>query len=262
MKYEPPKVSRHFKYDWQFAVDMSKLPLLRPASLVIGFMPLIAQASQPLFGIQIVSIPLSVWLTWWSSLSFIGSWIILKFKCPSLIQAYRHYGEFKDHEHSHRWIVWLFYNTITQLSSWQSIVQETLAKGLTVRVTDRKTADEYCVCPYLVKKEGQSPPKPFSVPIDASVVHVFYPVNIDRDIFVPIYCYGERLLLLLQENDPKLKEKEKELFWILYSQAAKETPFWRMAFWILLYFSFLLIGFNVLKNIWSVGWWLTLGNGS
>jgi hypothetical protein len=262
MKYEPPKVSRHFKYDWQFAADMSRLPLLRPASIAIGFMPLILQVARPLFGVQLVTVPTSIWITWLSAVAFILSWTILRFRCPSLILDYRHYGEFKAHEHSHRWIVWLFYKTISELSSWQTIVQETLAKGLSVNIEKVAPQCTFSVCPYLVKKGKNSKAEPFAPPTDNDTVTIHDPVNINRDLYVPIHCYGERILLLLQEDDPKREEKEKELFWILYSQAAKERPRWRAAFWVLLYTSFGLLALNVLKNVFLVVWWMFFGSGA
>lgn len=253
MAYEPPKVSRYFMYDWQFAVDMSKLPLLRPASLFIGFMPLLLKASTTLFGVTIVTIPWSAWIWWWASVAFIASWTIIRFRCPHLIQHYRHYGEYCEQQHSHRWIVWLFYNTITTLTAWETIVRETLDKGISVRVSDVKPANEFRVCPLLVKRDRDALPAPFQIPADATV-HIFFPVNIDRDIYVPIHCDGDRRLLLLQEDDPQLANKEKELFWILFTQAAKESPKSRVAFWVLFALSVGLLGFNVLKNVWVVVW--------
>jgi len=254
MAYEPPNVSRYFMYDWQFAVDMSKLPLLRPASIVIGFMPLLTKASSTLFGVEILKVPPSAWIMWWSSVAFIASWVIIRFRCPHIIQHYRHYGEYRIQQHSHRWIVWLFYNTITQMSSWERIVRETLAKGICVRTTDVRPEEVYRLCPCSVRRERQAARAPFSEPPDATVVHIFYPENVNRDIYVPIHCDGERRVLLLQEDDPKLAAKEKELFWILYSQAAKETPTWRYAFWSLFYLSVGLLGINVLNNVRLVLW--------
>jgi hypothetical protein len=80
-------------------------------------------------------------------------------------------------------------------------------------------------------------------------VQVFKPINIKRDIYLPIYCDGKEWVLSLQEDDQKLAEKEKELFWILYTQAAKERPCWRFCFWVLVVISGLLVAANVVKNI-------------
>jgi hypothetical protein len=257
-EYTPPKVSKYFKYDWQFAVEMSRVPLLRPASIVIGFMPLITNASETLFGISFVSIPWSLWIMWWASLSFIASWIILKFNCPDFIQQYQDYDQYKKKQHSHRWILWLFYSNITKLTSWEVIVQETLAKEISILVDPGEPPEVHGLQSWMVRKKADDAPANFN-PTDENTVTIFYPENIKRDLYVPIAFKTQGMLLLLREEDPDLNEKEKELFWILFTQAAKEKPVSRTLFWIFLYLSFLLLGLNVLKNIFAVMWWVTLG---
>lgn len=258
LEYTPPQVSKYFKYDWQFAVNRSHLPLLRPASIVIGFMPLITNASETLFGISFVSIPWSLWIMWWASLCFIASWVILKFKCPDFIQRYQDYDQYKRKQHTHRWILWLFYRNITQLTSWEDIVQETLSKDISIIVDPTNPPEEYGLASWMVRKKEGDDPITFN-PTDENKVTVFCPENIKRDLYVLISFKAEGRLLFLQEDDLKLSEKEKELFWILFTQAAKESPGSRALFWVFLYLSFFLIGLNVLKNILAVMWWVTLG---
>jgi hypothetical protein len=53
--------------------------------------------------------------------------------------------------------------------------------------------------------------------------------------YLPIYLDNQKIVLLLEEDDKKLFEKEKELFWILYTQAVKEKFFARIIFWVLIY---------------------------
>jgi hypothetical protein len=71
---------------------------------------------------------------------------------------------------------------------------------------------------------------------------------------LPLCIDGERYVLPLQEDDPKLAEKEKELFWILYTQAAKERPYARGAYWLLVAIAAVLLLINVVKNILIVAW--------
>jgi hypothetical protein len=125
------------------------------------------------------------------------------------------------------------------LQRWRTIVQETLAKGISVdsRISSLDM-NEYALCPVF-------PPAPA---LDS--IGVFEPVNANRDIYMPMHCFGKRLVLVLQESDPKLREKEKELFWILYTEAAKERPGYRAVYWGLVTLAAALLGFNVLKNIW------------
>lgn len=290
MRYIPPTVSERFRYDWQFAVDMSKLPLLRPASIVIGFMPLITRASQPIFGVHVAHIPQSAWVMWWSSVFFIGSWLIIRIRCPHLIQQYRHYGEYSKENHSHRWIVWLFYNSTKSLRSWtilpevkllaasrwlknkfksifgivstncnetspdlfSRILEETYAKGISVRVNDFGPQDVMRICPYMVKKEASGQSMPFDSPTNKTESLAYYPINHQRDIYVPIHCNGERRVLMMLEDDPELAAKEKELFWILYTELTKQSPISRFFFWLFFYASVLLLGWNVLVNVYLV----------
>lgn len=252
MPYEPPQVSKYFRYDWQFAVEISRLPFLRPAALVIGFMPLITKASITLFGLQVIKVPPSVWVTWWSSVAFIASWTLLHFRCPQLIREYQDYGQYAQKQHSHRWVVWRFYHTIFELSDWQMVIRETLAKGLTVRPADSLPDRVYRCCPCFIKKSADSTKELFGPPPNREVVEIFYPINISRDIYVPIYCDGERHVLLMQEDDPKLAQKEKELFWLIFTEAAKEHPCCRVLFWCLFYISMGLLAFNVLNNVYLV----------
>lgn len=200
-------------------------------------MPLLLDMSSNALGFSIVKIPISFWILWLASVSFIVAWTILNTSCPKFVREYRDYGRYLNRNHSHRWIVWEFYRNIMSLSIWENIVQETLAKGISIKCDKILTKEEYRLCPIFPKVS------------DDTTIKIFEPVNANRDIYLPIHCFGTRIVLLLQEDDLKLKEKEKELFYILYTQAAKEKPKLRIAFWIFFHISIVLIGINVIKNI-------------
>ena len=88
-------------------------------------------------------------------------------------------------------------------------------------------------------------------PVGCEVLH---PLNIGRDLYLPAHCDGQRVLIFLQEDDPKLSQKEKELFWILFTKTTKERPSSRLAFWLLFFASVLLLTFNVLSNVVAALW--------
>ena len=235
----PPKyygVGKNYRFDWQFAIDRSKLPLLRPASLIIGLMPLLKEGLETLLG---QGIPVSFWVYWIMAVSFLISWSILSIYCPKFVQEYRDFGTYRKRHHSHRWIVWEFYNNIKKLSSWKFIIGETLFKEIAFKCNTVNDMNACRLCPTTFEN------------LDEDSIDVFKPVNEGRDIFLPINLYGERVVLALQERDPELKEKEKELFWILYTQAAKEGNIARFFFWFFFYTSLALIAFNVLKNVYA-----------
>ena len=234
-KYTSPKVSRLYRFDWQYAIDRSRLPFLRPASLIIGFMPLIKEGIRTVFG-STTELPFSIWIYWIAAISFLISWTILTISCPQFLLEYRDFGQYKKRKHSHRWIVWEFYNIIKSLKGWKTITQETLHKKISFKCSS--PANHLCrrLSPLFFKE------------LDPDSIDVFYPINEGRDIYLPINLYGEKVVLSLQEEDPELAEKEKELFWILYTQAAKEKKAQRVAFWIFFYISLVLVACNVIKN--------------
>jgi hypothetical protein len=69
---------------------------------------------------------------------------------------------------------------------------------------------------------------------------------------LPLHIDGKKLVLAMREKDPELPQKEKELFWILYSQAAKERPVWRTLFWVLIGIAVLLVIVNIGRKIFLV----------
>ncbi len=239
-KFVPPAVSRWYRWDWQFALDVSRLPVLSEAALFISITPIVISVSQTIFPSLRISesIPVPLWLFWGASVAFVFAWVLLYFACPKFIQEYRDFGQYASRQHSHRWIVWEFYNNLRSLSGWENVVRETSPKGLTVEAEQLATN---------VTERFSSE---FATPTNK--VQVFTPVNIDRDIYLPIHIDGKRLVLFMKEKDPELSEKEKELFWILYTQAAKERLFWRILFWVLVGIAAVLVFANTIRKVYQV----------
>ena len=101
MSFIPPKVSKWYRYDWQFALDVSRAPFLRRAALVISVMPLIIAAFQHLPEFLRPAVPLSLWLTWIASVLVIVASVVTN-ACPKFVREYRDFGEYKKRQHSHR----------------------------------------------------------------------------------------------------------------------------------------------------------------
>ena len=241
MTFTPPVVSRWYRYDWQYAVDICSFSLLKEAALLISLTPVIISISASIFpSLRAVdTIPIPLWLFWGASVAFVLAWAVVYFRCPKFIREYRDFGQYSLRKHSHRWIVWEFYNNLESLSGWQNIVRETGSKGLS---TDLKQ-----LSPSIVKQLGSE----FAA-LPTMELKVFKPININRDIFLPIHVDGQKLVLPMEESDPLLEQKEKELFWILYTQAAKERQFSRIVFWILIGIAALLVSINVVRKIYLV----------
>ena len=232
-------MSRWYRNDWQYAVDVSRIPLLRPAAFIISLTPTVISVSETLLPSLLGTIPVTLWLLWGASVAFVLAWAVLYLACLKFIREYRDFGQYVHRQHSHRWIVWEFYHNLDSLRGWQGIVRETLPKGLTTEVQHLDAG--------AVSNFGAE----FSA-LPINEVRAFRPVNVGRDIYLPIHCDDKKLVLAMYEDDPKLTQKEKELFWILYSQAAKERPVWRTIYWVLITISVLLMSANVIRKIYLV----------
>src|ERR1051325_2887926 len=215
-----PVVSRWYRFDWQYAVDISRIPVLSEAALIISVTPVVLSIAHTPFATMIgLTTPVPLWLFWGASVAFVFAFGLVYAACPKFIREYRDFGQYATRKHSHRWILWEFYNNVESLSGWENIVRETSAKLLSCNAS---TVDSTVVEKLGPEFAGES-----------KVTRIFKPVNIDRDLYLPLHIDGKKLVLAMCEKDPDLAEKEKELFWILYTQAATERTIWRTLFWVL-----------------------------
>lgn len=239
MTFTPKPVSPRFRFDWQFAIDVCSNSLLQEAALLISVTPLILEFSRAVFpslhGFE--SLPIPLWLLWGASVAFVIAYVVLHLFGPKFVLEYRDFGQYALRQHSHRWIVWEFYLNLPRLSGWQDIVRETSSKDLT---TDIQSLPETIAKRLVFPEAG------------CEVVAVSKPVNINRDIYLPICFDGKKQVLAMLESDQLLMQKEKELFWILYTQAAKEKPIIRVIFWSFFYAAVALVAFNVVRKVYQV----------
>jgi hypothetical protein len=223
MTYVPPAVSRWYRWDWQYAADVNKIPFVQEAALLISITPILVFLASTAFpkinATGTSAFPL--WMLWAAAMAFIFARMLYYFGCPKFIREYRDFGQYAARQHSHRWIVWEFYHNLESLAGWRQIVKETSSKCLTVDF-DQLPTD---VAARLASEFDNT---------SADDLKVLPPKNIDRDIYLLIYADGKKLALPIREADPDLPKKEKELFWILYTQAAKERPFLRGVYWVLI----------------------------
>ena len=92
-------------------------------------------------------------------------------------------------------------------------------------------------------------PLEFAGAFPISESRVFEPINLDRDIYLPLVDKGERRFLALTEKDPDLVVKEKELFWILFTPMASQQPTARTLFWFFASSAFLIAVLDVVLNL-------------
>jgi hypothetical protein len=230
-------VTRLYCFDWQYAVDKARLPLVSQASATIAAMPVLVKAG--FFG-NIFRGPTSpsIWLAWASAVLFLIAYSIVKLRCPQFVQEYRDYGEYTKRQHSHRWIIWEFYNNLERLHGWQDLITECEKKGIADPLGSLTPAERTEIAPV------------YSADVSPGV-RLLKPVNFKRKIYLPVERSADNLVIYLREDDADVEKKVKEAFWILYSQAVKERPGWRTAFWVAWWLFIISGGFAIIWNAWS-----------
>jgi hypothetical protein len=209
-------VSKWFMLDWQFILATGRMPVFKPAAAVITALPFVTDFAR--------LVPISTvgfWLLWAASVLSLVTFALTYF-CPKFIRDYEDFNKYSEMGHTHRWIVWLFYGNLGSYNDKEYVIRETVDKLLTHQTDDRLTEAEYAVCPI------DFGPQP-------AVGQVFAgkPVNIHRDIYVTLWIEGRRHVLALQESDPRLEIKIKELFWIIFTDLTKKAPQVRRLIWFL-----------------------------
>lgn len=230
--YEARPVSRFHIFDWNYAYRVAQIPALTPASFIIASMPLLSRMT------FLSGYIANLWVLWAASICFLSAILFLKIRMPRFIKEYRYYTQYQSRGHSHRWIVWEFFNNLSTLSDPNYIVLETKAKGI-ILPCDDSDLNVCRVCP-IFRPNTQLP------------VEVSKPIQVDRDIYLPIRAEGHRMVLAMQESDPALDLKQKELFWILLTQFAKERPISRSIVWLLFTIAGLLYCSAIVNNVMRV----------
>jgi hypothetical protein len=230
-QFRPEPVSPYFWLDWNYALKVARLPALRPASIIISLMPVLTSVMDWL-SVNIAN----AWLLWTASIFFLAGYAILKLRAPRFIQEYQFYSQYVGCGHSHRWIVWQFHLNLHSLSRWQHVVRETREKLLSLPCDGTYDFKVCRLCPVFSSSRAQP-------------IQVAPPIQVARDIYLPIRVGDEKLVLPMQESDPDLNLKQKELFWVLLVQCAKERPIARTLVWLCFGASAALYVLTVINNI-------------
>lgn len=232
------KLDRNYRHDWQFAYDMSKKPIFKMAAFVIFLMP-VALKLEWLVGISDNFIAV-----WASSVCYFVAVAFLNWGCPLFIKEYRDFGTYLRRNHTYRWIVWEFYNTFKNSKQvWKDILEETNKKGISV-------LSDSLPSPNISNEVITNSSNIF--PVKVGQYYAYRPVAIGTDIYLPVNNNGALEVIFLKEDDLYIEDKEKELFWILYTFAVKSHPLQRSVFWIFIYLSFTLFTIPTLINIYKV----------
>ena len=231
-------VNTEYRKDWQFAMDVMIKPIVKPATSVIFIVPiLLGILNIEIFnGVEFpFQLPLTLWLSWASAILYLIALTIYRVYCPKFIQEYRDFGQFSKREHSHRWIVWEFYYNIIKYETWE-LLRESYDKNISLEA-DINEINEY-----------------FNSKIDEKAkIDMLKPKVEERNIILPFKLENnKKYLLKISEEDNELNEKEKELFWILYTSLTKQNETARTWFWRVIFLMISSVSLIVIFNIFKV----------
>lgn len=212
--YRPKPVSNWFRFDWNYTLRIIKIQYFRWLAQIAISTPLLAPVL-PMLDFQRPQVQ----LLWGGGASFLIGYMLLKWRAPPLLREYSSYKEFEDRGHAHRWIVWLLQEHVPFFDDPLQVMRETIDKGLSVATrTLGVPPGAYAVAPI------------FPAPAAPGLV-IFRPINLNNDIYLPFHLDGERYVLPVQEADPHVKDREKELFWVIYTECASSRRVSRALVW-------------------------------
>lgn len=244
-------VSKNFRADWNFAISVSRITSVASIATIFSLAAIVTdfQKFQKLGNVAVVCFAAAIGL-------YVVAFAIIKFRAPPFLQDNPNYKAFEDQKHSHRWILWLFYESISTYSGGASILHESIEKKLSLDISQLTGLPS--------NFSGESVKKSFDNTAGAQgsniiTLEAFKPQNHERDLYMFFTVAGpgaasiKQYFLPIKEDDPELDAKMRELFWIIFTEAAKTNPVSKFFAWGALYVSMAFtIGF-FLAAVWSVG---------
>jgi hypothetical protein len=229
--FERPKpVSSWYWLDWQYVLSTGRLPAFKPVAVVLTAMPLLNELT------SVIPIKTnSFWLIWVASVSSLFAFATTYIFCPRFVREYERYDDYAKVGHSHRWIGWLLYNNRCLFKNRQRLFEELIEKQIALRASALLDPDECYACPAIFPTSGP--------------LTLMQPVNANRDLFIGMRLNGDRYVIPLQEADPNLSAREKELFWIIYTNLTSTRKPARLFVWFLFATSGVLLTIALLRNV-------------
>jgi hypothetical protein len=127
-------VSRYFRRDWQFLVDIVRTPLVKEASATISATPALVNLSW-LKEATGGTVSPTIWITWIAAILYLGFFGTARWRCPSFIFENRDFGEYKKRQHSVRFIGWELKAALRSLED-PKLIDELIEKGLAQESTE------------------------------------------------------------------------------------------------------------------------------
>jgi len=212
------------------------------------------------------------YLLWFASVSFLFAAATYFIFCPRFIKQYGSYSDFDAYGHSHRWIVWEFFNNISEPQRWDSIIYELRFKGFLCQIDNTKLPDaplsqinnafspnyqkifnqslyvtlinrtnnlfaksKMSIEDRVLSKSGWVWRQNIGMCKDyaKSPMKIYAPQNVGINIMLPISAPNRpREVLYIDGKAADTKFNDKELFWILFTEAARLHVKARSFFWV------------------------------
>ena len=158
--------------------------------------------------------------------------LVIRLRAPAFLQEYSDYKAYDDKKHSHRWILWQFYTSLLTLNAGFKLLHETVEKKLSVDVTTLSPRSYLPVAASFLRPCTKGTASIAHSTGSASIYDmcVHKPLNFDRDLIMGFTMKSRsggverRYVLAVQEADEERELKCKELFWIIFTESAKENP--------------------------------------
>jgi hypothetical protein len=215
MQYLSTLVLNYFRRDWSDALEAVRTPYVGWIAQVVFSTGFIAAPFLPLLQFH----KPQVLFLWSASAAYVFALVIFHFRAPLIFSEYRDYAGYHARKHAHRWIIWYLQKHLPVFESPQEVMKETLEKGFSLLARDCEVGCcIYRVCPI------------FSEPLGTQF-EVFPPVILNDDIYLPFHFKGRRCVLPVQESDPHRDDRQRQLFWIIFSDCAEARILARLLFW-------------------------------
>ena len=113
-----------YRTHWQWYKDLFNITIFRYLVFWFSIVPIIASFKdkfpEEIEIFKIINIDLSFLKTlpfnweilWFSSLFYVIALLIYQVRCPKFTKNYSSFGEYKNIDHSHRWLIWLAQDVI------------------------------------------------------------------------------------------------------------------------------------------------------
>jgi hypothetical protein len=216
-------VASNFRSDWQYIIAASRI---NSALSLVTLFSVLAVVTKFADLMNLGTAALYTLIT--SSIIYLVALAIIKLRAPKFLQDFQDYKGYEDKKNSHRWMLWQFYHNLTELKHGFALLLESIEKLLSFE--SAKVDIEQCPLIPVYSGEhvqGEITRSLRGGPEATYKMVAFKPVNFDRDLVMAFTLEKDHVLtryvLPIREDDAKCEAKCKELFWIIFSEAAKEN---------------------------------------